>query len=284
MNDMATVSRFYNVSHGFAYQAYYEQTEVKLREYKSAQKWPPVIGIDEHFFRRKKGYSEFVTMITDLGKKRVFDMVLGKDHNSLYQQLEQIPGRGNVKCVVIDMSSSYRSFIKKFFPNAEIIADKFHVLRLFTPPLMKAGKDIHGHRKELRTRRKLLCSRKNLDYEVRCEIDRYLKNHRKLEELYRWKERLNEFYRIKGRDKATWALEKLLAQMKTSGLEEVQRLLRTFTMWKDEILRYFGDSFTNGFTERMNGTGKLVQRRAFGYRSFRNYKLRTLSACLFKTF
>ena len=80
------------------------------------------------------------------------------------------------------MSSSYRSFVKKFFPNAMIVADKFHVLRLLTPSIMKAGKEIHGHRQELSTRRKLLCSRKNLDYFVRVDIDRYLKNHDKLNE------------------------------------------------------------------------------------------------------
>jgi transposase len=72
--------------------------------------------------------------------------------------------------------------------------------------------------------------------------------------------------------------------MRVSELEEVQRLRRTFMRWKEEILRYFKDGYTNAFTERMNGTGKLVQRRAFGYKSFRNYRLRTLSACLFKTF
>lgn len=164
MNDMATVSRFYKVSHGFAYKVYYEQTAVKLREYKSAQYWPEVIGLDEHFFRRKKGFTEFVSVFTDLKRKRIFDLVLGKDHKSLEEQLKHIPGRENVKVVVIDMSGAYKSFVKKFFPNAKLIADKFHVLRLFTPHIMKCGKEIHGHRKELKTRRKLLCSRINLDY------------------------------------------------------------------------------------------------------------------------
>ena len=284
MNDMSTVSRFYKVSHGFAYKVYYEQTEVKLREYKSAQYWPEVVGIDEHFFRRQKGFSEFVTMITDLRKKRVFDMVLGKDHKSLEEQLKHIPGRDSVKVVVIDMSSTYKSFAKKFFPNAKLIADKFHVLRLFTPHIMKSGKDIHGHRQELRTRRKLLYSRIKLDYFIRQDIDRYLQNHDKLNELYRWKERLYEFYRIKGFERAKCSFEKLLTAMKQSTLEEVHKLLATFKRWKDEILKYFENGYTNAFTERINGTGKLVQRRAFGYRSFRNYRLRTLSACLFKTF
>jgi transposase len=284
MNDMASVSRFYNVSHGFAYKVYYEQTAIKLREYKSALFWPEVIGIDEHFFRRKKGFTEFVTMVTDLKKRRTFDLVHGKDHKSLEEQLSHIPGRERVKVVVIDMSGTYKSFVKKFFPNAKIIADKFHVLRLFTPYIMKCGKDIHGHRQELKTRRKLLYSRIHLDYFMRNEIDRYLNGHDKLNELYRWKERFYEFYRIKGYNRAHKAMEKLLSEMKLSTLEEVQKLFRTLQRWKYEILKYFEMNYTNAFTERMNGTGKLIQRRAFGYKNFKNYKLRTLSACLFKTF
>ena len=284
MNDMSTVSRFYKVSHGFAYKAYYAQTAVKLREYKSALKWPEVLGVDEHFFRRQNRVTEFVTLLTDLKKKRIFDMALGKDHKALEAQLKSIPGRENVKVVVIDMSSTYKSFAKKFFPNAKLVADKFHVMRLFTPHIMRCGKEIHGHRQELSTRRKLLWSRVKLDYFVRQDIDRYLENHDKLNELYRWKERLYELYRIKGYDRATRAMEKLILDMKKSTLEEVHKLMNTFKRWKNEILKYFENGYTNAFTERMNGTGKLVQRRAFGYRSFRNYKLRTLSACLFKTF
>lgn len=284
MSDLATVSRFHNVSHGFAYQVYYEQVEIKLRERIQKKKWPEVIGIDEHFFRRHKGVTEFVTMVTNLKERQTFEMVHGKDHASLQRGFENIPGRENVKVVVIDMSSTYKSFVQKFFPNAKLVADKFHVLRLFSPQIMKAGKDIHGHRQELQTRRKLLRSRQKLDYFMRVDIDRYLKDHPKLNELYRWKEKLFEVYRIKGYGRAKKAFEKMLDQMKSSSLEEVQKLLGTFKRWKDEILRYFENGYTNAFTERMNGTGKLVQRRAFGYKSFRNYRLRTLSACLFKTF
>jgi len=285
MSDLSTVSRFHSVSHGFAYQVYYEQVELKLREQRNKLQWPEVLGIDEHFFRRVRGKgTEFVTMLTDVKNRRVFEMAHGKDNQSLMDQLKEIPGRENVRVVVMDMSGSYRSFVKKFFPNAVIVADKFHVLRLLNPYIMKAGKEIHGHRQELSTRRKLLCSRINLDYFVRTEIDNYLKNHDKLDELYRWKEKLFEFYRIKGFMRAVRAMNKMLERMKLSTCEEVQRLRRTLVRWKSEVLGYFKNGYTNGFTERMNGTGKLVQRRAFGYKSFRNYRLRTLSACLFKTF
>jgi transposase len=281
--DLTTVSRQHRVSHGFVYKICYEQLEVKLREH-NQKKWPEVVGLDEHFFLRHKGRTEFVSVFTDLKKKKMFEMARGKDRKQLEEQLKEIPGRENVKIVVIDMSSSYRSFVKNFFPNAKIVADKFHVLRLLTPSIMKAGKEIHGHRQELSTRRKLLCSRKNLDYFVRTDIDRYLKNHDKLNELYRWKERLFEFYRMKGFERAITAFYRLLKEMEKSSLEEIQRLLRTFKRWKHEIVGYFENGYTNGFTERMNGTGKLVQRRAFGYRNFKNYRLRVLTACLFRNF
>lgn len=284
MTDLATVSRFHSVSHGFAYKVYYEQLEIKLRERKSKNIWPQVLGIDEHFFRRKNGVTEFVTMFTNIGERKMFEMAHGKDGRSLTEQTLEIPGRENVQIVVIDMSSSYKAFARKMFPNAKLVADKFHVLRLLTPAIMKAGKDIHGHRQELKTRRKLLRSRVKLDYFVRSEIDHYLKNHDKLDELYRLKERIFEFYRIKGYGRASVAFNKLLEAMSKSSLAEVQKLLRTFKRWRHEIVRYFADGYTNAFTERMNGTGKLVQRRAFGYKSFKNYRLRVLSACLFKTF
>ena len=126
MHDLSTVSKFYGVSHGFAYKAYYEQIGVKLKEHQSKCQWPEVIGIDEHFFRRIKGKgTEFVTMITDLRNKKVFEMTHGKDYASLFEQLKDVQCREQVKVVVMDMSGSYRSFVKKFFPQAMIVADKF---------------------------------------------------------------------------------------------------------------------------------------------------------------
>ena len=45
--------------------------------------------------------------------------------------------RSKVKSVVIDMYSPYISLIKKMFPNANIIIDKFHLVNLFSNSLNK---------------------------------------------------------------------------------------------------------------------------------------------------
>lgn len=104
---------------------------------------------------------------------------------SIIEQIQNIPGREDVKVVVIDMSNGYRSFVKEYFPNAIIIADKFHMLRLITPALLKVRKEIHGHRQDLFKRKLLLKKREELDYFVRSDIDKYLSHHQELDELYR---------------------------------------------------------------------------------------------------
>ena len=276
--NLSRVRTKYKCSSALVYQVFYEQLEIKLRE-RSNWQWPETLCIDEHFFSRAKGYTKFVTMFADLGKKRLFDMAIGKDKKSLDLQMSQIPGRENVRFVVMDMSSTYRSFIKEFFPNAKIVADKFHVLRLLSPAIIRHRKNIHGHKQELYLRRRLLMNRKNLDYHIRCDLDRYLQNHPHLQELYRYKERLHELYRIKGFDRAAIAFQKLIEQMNQSQLPEIIRLKKTLKTWAQEILNYFKTGFTNGLVEALNNTGKLVQKQAYGYKSFRNYRLRTLSAC-----
>jgi transposase len=162
--DLKSVGLHHRLSSGFVYQVYYERTEVRLRQYKSGYRWPEVLGIDEHFFRRSGGFTQFVTVFTDIKNKRLFEMAQGKSGRELIPQVENIPGREHVKVVVIDMSSSYKALIRSLFPNARIVADKFHVLRLFHPHLMRESKKISGHRQELGLRKLLLKNRFKLDY------------------------------------------------------------------------------------------------------------------------
>jgi len=275
---LSQVRKDFMCSSALVYKVFYEQLEIKLRERKGAY-WPQVVGIDEHFFSRRKGFTEFVTVFTDIRKGKMFEMCEGKDKKSLLEQVREIPGRERVRVVVIDLSNGYRSLVRELFPNAKIVADKFHALRLITPALIKTRKEIQGFKQDMRMRRLLLKNRKNLDYDLRFEIDKYLRDHPKLDAIYRTKERLHEFYRTKGLARAHRSLLRLLADLDKSPFEEIQKLKRTLKTWGEEILNYFETGYTNGLTEALNRTAKLVQANAYGYKSFRNYRLRTLSAC-----
>ncbi len=179
------------------------------------------------------------------------------------------------------MASGYRSFIKEFFPNAKIIVDKFHAVRLLHPQIIKKRREIQGHKQDLRTRRLLLKNRKDLDYWLKNDVDRYLKQHPELDELYRAKERLHLFYQTRGYDKAKNSLLKFIEDLKKSTNPRLMRLRKTLKNWFWELLAYFKYRVTNGPTEAINGRAKLLQRRACGYKSFKNYRLALLSACAF---
>lgn len=276
--DLAKVRRAYRCSNWMVYQALREHLKLKLRE-EINYPWPTTVGIDEHFFSRAKGYREFATVLVDYNNKRVREIVLGRSRSELLEGLKEIPGRENVKNVVLDMSDTYKSFTREFFPNAQLIADKFHVLRLLNPALNRRRKEITGDVRKNPVRKLLLRSGKKLEYFEKKSLYRWLEENPDLKEIYHFKESLYGFYRILGYNKAKRALVKLTDRMALSYLPEIKTLRRTLMRWREEILNYFKTGLTNARTEGFNNVAKLVQKRAYGVKSFEMYRLRYLSAC-----
>jgi transposase len=278
-SDLKRVRKAYRCSSGFIYTTLYEQIQLNLKA-KLNYEWPSTIGIDEHFFTRRRGRAEFVTVFTDYKNKRLREVAFGKVKAELIVQIENIAGRENVKNAIIDMSDSYRSFVKEHFPNAQIIADKFHVLRLLTPAINKYRVALEGDKRKNPVRRLLLRNRHKLLYYERDALDLWLKDKPELREIYYAKEALHAFYRTKGSQRAARGLTRLTDLLAKSTLKELQRFRRTLMSWRKEILAYFENRLTNARTEGFNNVAKLVQKRAYGYKSFENYRLRLLNACL----
>jgi transposase len=116
-----------------------------------------------------------------------------------------------------------------------------------------------------------------LEYFEKKALWEWLEHHPKVKELYSVKENLHRLYRTRGHDKAARALTALTDQMALSNLKEIKTLRRTLMAWRNEILNYFKTGLTNGRTEGFNNLAKLLQKRAFEFRSFTNYRLRLLS-------
>ncbi|MBG59514.1 MAG: hypothetical protein CMJ16_03550 [Peredibacter sp.] len=278
--DLKKVQKNYGVGRKLIYKSFYRQLDLRQREVMN-NPWPKTIGIDEHGFSKDKrrGARNFATIIVDHKNKRVREVVEGKSHKSLEEALAYIPGRENVQNVTIDLADSYKSFVKKFFPNARIVADKFHVLRLITPTLNKKRIGITGDRRTHELRKLLLRNRLKLSFEDRIDLDHWLNKHPELKEVYVVKEALHTLYRCKGFNRAKQSLLKLIDKLEGTKLKELKRLRRTLLKWSKEILRYFSMRITNARTEAFNNSAKLVQKRAYGYKSFKNYRLRVLFAC-----
>ncbi|MGX6980697.1 transposase [Pediococcus acidilactici] len=47
-----------------------------------------------------------------------------------FERCYSLTARRAVKSVVLDFNSSYHTFIKRLFPNAKIVVDRFHLIQM----------------------------------------------------------------------------------------------------------------------------------------------------------
>lgn len=284
-SNLSHVSRTCQISSWFVYKAFYEQVELDVRKYQTP--WPTTVGIDEHSFMRheKYGFKEFATVFVDYNNRKVRELAYGRYAPLLRSDpnIMKIPGRENVKNVVLDLSQSFKNFARETFPNAILTADKFHVVKLLSGSIQKHVKALMNE-KVIETRgnplRKLLLrNRHSLQFHERIVIDSILENVPALREIYYAKESIMRLYRTRGYTQAKKAFTKITDWLAHSKVKEVKTFRRTLLRWRVEILNYFRTKITNARTEGYNRKAKLIQRNAYGFRNFNNYRLRVLYSC-----
>jgi transposase len=149
---------------------------------------PTVLGIDEHFFTRRQG---FATTLVDLRRHKVYDVVLGRSETALAAYFERLEGKAEVKLVCMDLSSCYRSLVRKYFPNALIVADRFHVIRLINHHFLACWRELDPVGSKNRGLVSLMRRhRHNLKPEQLARLMNYLAGLPAMELIYRFKQRL----------------------------------------------------------------------------------------------
>jgi len=234
----AKLTRTHGISAATTERWYHAHCQRRVSEM-SNRPCPKVLGIDEHFFTRKRG---FATTLVDLRRNKVFDVRLGRSEASLDGYLRRLPGKDNVKLVVMDLSETYRNIARQYFPGATIVADRFHVIRLVNQHFLNAWKDVHPEGR--RNRGLLSLMRRHawrLKPEQRENLQRYLSD-----------------------------------QLRQSPL---RRLAKTLTSWLEPIVMMWRFSKSNGPTEGFHNKMEMMSRRAYGFRNFENYRLRVLTHC-----
>lgn len=266
----ATVERWYQ---GFIKDRY---GELKGR------RTPYVLGIDEHFFTKKKGYA---TTFVDLKNHKVFDVVLGRSEQSLAGYLNKLPDKHRVKVVVMDLSSTYRSIVKKYFPNAMIVADRFHVVRLINHQFLKTWNQFDPIGRKNRGLLSLMRRHEsNLSDEQRVKLERYFIQFPHMKTIWEFKQKLHNLMRLKQLSKnTTWLrihdLLPMVQKLKDSPIDALRTLGETLFSWRNEIGRMWRFSKTNSITEGLHNKMEMISRRAFGFRNFQNYRMRVLALC-----
>lgn len=266
----ATVERWFQDQH--------ELEAAKL----SGEPCPQVLGLDEHFFTRRKGYA---ATLCDLKHHKIYDVVLGRSEASLEAYFLKLLGKDRVRGVCIDLASNYRALIRKHFPNAKIVADRFPVIRLVNFHFLAAWRAIDPEGSRDRGLLSLMRQHeKNIRPKQQQRLARYLQAHPELEPVYAFKQKLCQLllsrhcHARKCRQLIP-QLRDLIDQLKTCGLEQFQQLGRTLEAWREEIACMWRFTKNNGITEGFHNKMEMISRRAFGFRNFENYRLRVRVMC-----
>ncbi len=272
------ITRTHHISGATVERWYQSHCRQKVSEM-SNRPCPRVLGIDEHFFTRRRGYA---TSLVDLKNHKVFDVVLGRSEPSLRRYLQRLPGRDQVQAIVMDLSETYRSIARKYFPQATIVADRFHVIRLVNQHFLKVWQQQDPEGRKNRGLLSLMRRHEwHLSDEQRDNLHRYLAEFPVLKALYEAKQRLNRYLLLKtlnarrARRKLPGFLE-LIEQLHASPLKG---LARTLTSWLEPIVAMWRFSKSNGITEGFHTKMEMMTRRVYGFRNFENYRLRVLTHC-----
>jgi len=277
----SALARAFHLGAATVERIYHQFTARKARERLSLQ-CPSVLGIDEHTLH--KG-TRFATTFADLKNHKVFDVLPGRSPKQLHAFMTALQGRERVRVVCIDLSSPYRALIRRWFPNARIVADRFHVIRLVIHHFMilarQIAPDIKNHRGSLAV---LRMRPSRLSPAQKLRLHELFKTYPAFEPLYDQMQALCCLLNRKHQTKRhcrplTRQLLGFIDRLATSCFEPLVTLANTLRSWEEPIACMWRFTKNNGITEGFHRKMKLIQRRAYGFRNFENYRLRVIAQC-----
>ena len=174
-------------------------------------------------------------------------------------------------------------------PKATQVVDPFHCLRQALNALDQVRRRVqqeqlaHRGRKDdplYKTRKLLLMNAERLDTRMTERIDTLLSlgdPNAEVALAYRIKEALRDFYKADDPNEAETLLDLIAKRCDRKEMpKELQRLGKTLRRWFDKIVAWHQAKVSNGPTEALNNLIKRIKRIGFGFRNFRNYRVRAL--------
>lgn len=252
------------------------------------------LGIDE--IALVKGKGNYCAVLVDLDKSQLLAILPGRTKEIIRKVLEEWGKEvlDNIEEVSIDLWQGYKNLVNELIPNAQVVADRFHVMT-------QVNKELDLQRK--REKREIEDSIKN--EKSQSNKDEYekildglkkskyalLKNEKGLNE-----EQIKKLAQVKEVSPTLKLMHDLKEKIRKIfdetddwlvGLFELGLWLskakkhfpisqKTIIRWIDEIIAYFDNGTTSGVVEGINNKLKLIKRSGYGFRNFENFRARCL--------
>ena len=229
-----------------------------------------------------KGH-RYLTVVLDLVSGAVVFVGDGRGTDSLvpfWRKLKR--ARAKIRAVAIDMSPAYISAVSGNLPDATIVFDHFHLIKLFNDKLSKLRRELQqkaegaGKKVFKGTRWLLLKNPDNLSIErnEKQRLEEALRLNSSLATAYYLKEDLRQLWRQQNKHRASTFLDDWIARARCSGIAMLKAFSRTLERHRDGILAYFDYQISTGPLEGTNNKIKTLQKQAYGFRDTEFFKLK----------
>ena len=243
---------------------------------------PEVLSIDE--FKGNAGKEKYQCIVTDAKNHKTLDILPNRRVSDLICYFMRFPRkkRLKVKFVVMDMSSLFFSVAKVCFPNAMVVADRYHVVRQAIWAMEAVRKDVQKHlsascRKFCKHSKRLLHKHPNdLTEEEKEKVRVILGLSDQLEYAYQLKNDFQELLRAPDSSAGRALLSRWVFLAETAKLPEFSACTTAVHNWYEQILNSLDVPYSNGYTEGCNNRSKVLKRVCFGVRNFRRFRNRIL--------
>jgi len=231
------------------------------------------IAIDEIALGKGRRY---LTVVLNLVSGAVVFVGEGKGVEALEPFWRRLrAAKAQIRAVAIDLSPAYQKAVAKHLPQATVVFDRFHVVKLLNHKLSQLRRQLHRQatsdlkKKVLKgTRWLLLKNPENLD-PVKGEPGRLqaaLRLNESLATAYYLKEDLRQIWEQLGKFPARMKLLDWYHQAMASGVRVLQDLARTLLAHADGILAWYDYPISTGPLEGTNNKIKTLNRQHYGLR------------------
>ena len=251
------------------------------------------LGIDE--IALVKGKGSYCAVLIDLDKSELIAILPGRTQSDIKSTLlkwgESILNQ--IEEVSIDLWKSYKSLIIELIPNAQVVADRFHVMKQINQELdrerktenyqLKSSLKSDNKSQKAKIKQKLNCLKKSKYALIKNESDLTETQKNKLNEVQNVFPKLKKMHQLKeeirdiferGNNSVATLLK--LTEWLLSAQQFFPKSYKTIIRWFAEIIAYFDRRTTNGIVEGINNKIKLIKRSGYGFKNFENFKMRCL--------
>ncbi|HBE35391.1 MAG TPA: ISL3 family transposase [Cyanobacteria bacterium UBA11368] len=222
---------------------------------------------------QRKGYRHFITMVANAETGNLLEVIDSHQQEEIIEALKQQPLeiREKVEEVSVDMWAGFPKVIAEVFPNAVVVIDRFHVMKLVNQRLNKL-RQIVGIKAQ-GSRFLLLKNSSDLTELETQKLEQILAQSPCLRIAYEMKEELREIYQTSQTVKTGLIrMKKWLA----TAIVLYGKVARTIRSHLEGICNYFISRTTSGVMEGINNKAKLIMRQGYGFTNFESFRARLL--------